>query len=124
MLLVICKSQQTSNHLSPALGNEETPNFFGSGGGGGGGGISPMPESSIPNVIGSDILLDRYRELIANSLLKLYDSCKVHDFLQNIRRNLENDNGESEIIILYLIYFFAWQKLSNCRFTTYSLYVA
>lgn len=87
MLLVICKSQQTSIHLSPAFSNEETPNLFG-------GGIPPMADSPTPNAIGSDILIDRYRELIANSLLKLYDSCKVHDFLQNIRRNMENDNGE------------------------------
>lgn len=87
MLLVICKSQQTSIHLSPAFGNEETPNFFGAG-------IPPMADSPTPNAIGSEILIDRYRELIANSLLKLYDSCKVHDFLQNIRRNMENDNGE------------------------------
>lgn len=53
-----------------------------------------MADPSTPNAIGTDILLDRYRQLIANSLLKLYDSCKVHDFLQNIRRNMENDNGE------------------------------
>lgn len=87
MLMVICKSQQTSVHLSPAFGNEETPNLFG-------GGIPPMTDTAPPNAIGSELLIDRYRELIANSLLKLYDSCKVHDFLQNIRRNMENDNGE------------------------------
>lgn len=52
-----------------------------------------MTDSATPNAIGSEILIDRYRGLIANSLLKLYDSCKVHDFLQNIRRNMENDNG-------------------------------
>lgn len=88
MLLVICKSQQTSIHLPSAYGNEETPNYLASG----------LPslgaDAFAPNAIGNDLLLDRYREIIANSLLKLYDSCKVHDFLQNIRRNMENDNGE------------------------------
>lgn len=83
MFIVICKSQQASPHFTPAFVNEETPNIYGR--------MADIPTSTTNN--GPDELLDRYRQFIAKSLLKLYDSCKVHDFLQNIKHNMENDMG-------------------------------
>lgn len=85
MLLVICRSQQVPSHLQNPYGNEE--NVYG--------GLShasdPITSTSSAN---SEELLDRYRQLTAESLMKLYDSCKVHDFLQNLKHNMENDIGK------------------------------
>lgn len=85
MLLVICRSQQVPSHLQNPYGNEE--NVYG--------GLShasdPITSTLSSN---SDELLDRYRQLTAESLMKLYDSCKVHDFLQNLKHNMENDIGK------------------------------
>lgn len=75
MLLVICRTQQMPVH---AYGSEESV-------------FNGLPSNETPNK--SD-LLDRYRQLTAKSLLRLYDSCKVHDFLQNLKHNLENDIGK------------------------------
>lgn len=86
MLLVICKSQQAPTHY----GNEE--NVFGN--------LSPGIDTiSTPTTTSSDELLDRYRQLTAKSLLRLYDSCKVHDILQNIKHNIENDIGKDHFKI-------------------------
>lgn len=81
MLLVICKTQQAPARIPNAIGNDE--NVF-----------SDSPASEIPNANGKADLLDRYRQLVAKSLLKLYDSCKVHDFLQNLKHDMENDLSE------------------------------
>lgn len=78
MLLVICKTQQAPAHITNAIGNEE--NVF-----------NDSPAKETPNANSRTELLDRYRQLIANSLLKLYDSCKVHDFLQNLKHDMESD---------------------------------
>lgn len=78
MLLVICKTQQAPAHIANAIGNEE--NVFND---------SPASETS-----NATELLERYRQLVAKSLLKLYDSCRVHDFLQNLKRDMENDMSE------------------------------
>lgn len=86
MLLVICKSQQAPSHY----GNEE--NMYGN--------VSPGSDTiSTQTTTSSDELLDRYRQLTAKSLLRLYDSCKVHDFLQNIKHNIENDIGKDNFEI-------------------------
>lgn len=82
MLLVICRSQQAPAHT---YGNEES--VFGN--------ASPGSDTvSTSATTNSDELLDRYRQLTAKSLLRLYDSCKVHDFLQNLKHNIENDLGK------------------------------
>lgn len=92
MLLVICRSQQAPAHLTSAFGNEES--VYGN--------VAPgsdtisTPTTSTTN---SDELLDRYRQLTAKSLLKLYDSCKVHDMFQNLKHNIENDIGKD--LLLY-----------------------
>lgn len=89
MLLVICRSQQAPAHL--AYGNEE--NAFGN--------LSPGTEaSSAPISANNNELLDRYRQLTAKSLLKMYDSCKVHDFLQNLKHNIENDIGNNHFMFI------------------------
>lgn len=83
MMIVICRSQQPpSSHY--AYGSDESVNFFGN---------QPVPSETPSTPTGNDELLDRYRQLISKSLLKLYDSCKVHDFLQNLKHNMENDFG-------------------------------
>lgn len=82
MLLVICRSQQAPAHL--AYGNEE--NVYGN--------LSPNNDAiSTSSSTNNDELLDRYRHLTAKSLIRLYDSCKVHDFLQNLKHNIANDIG-------------------------------
>lgn len=82
MLLVICRSQQAPAHV--AYGNEE--NVYGN--------LSPVSDTTpTPPVTSNDELLERYRQLTAKSLIRLFDSCKVHDFLQNLKRNLANDIG-------------------------------
>lgn len=90
MLIVICKSQQAPSHYSNSYGNEESINYYNS-----------PPQSSMGDTMAapasSDELLDRYRQFVAKSLLNLYDSCKVHDFLQNIKHNMENDLGKKHI---------------------------
>lgn len=78
MLLVICKTQQAPAHIPNAIDNEE--NVF-----------NDSPAKEAPNATSKTELLDLYRQLIANSLLKLYDSCKVHDFLQNLKHDMESD---------------------------------
>lgn len=77
MVVVICRSQQLPTVI-------ET--------GGGGGGDQPMGHAPIGE---NAILLDRYRHLVANSLVQLRDSCQVHDFVQNIRRNFAFDSGKT-----------------------------
>lgn len=85
MLLVICRSQQTPAHLTNIYGNEE--NVYDN--------VSPESDTiSTSTTTSNDELLDRYRQLTAKSLLRLYDSCKVHDFLQNLKHNIENDIGK------------------------------
>lgn len=87
MLLVICRSQQAPAHTT--YGNDE--NTYGN--------LSPGSETLTTSITASsDELLDRYRQLTAKSLLKMYDSCKVHDFLQNLKRNIENDIGNNQFI--------------------------
>lgn len=81
MLLVICRSQQTPAHIGSAYGNEEIV-------------FNGIPASDASPAATRNDLLDRYRQLTAKSLLTLYDSCKVHDFLQNIKHNMENDLGK------------------------------
>lgn len=77
-LIVSCKSQQKSQLID----NDEKINSF-----------EPIKHPIFENS-GNDLLLDQYRQLVANSLVHLKDSCQVHDFLQNIRRNFENDSGK------------------------------
>lgn len=85
MLLVIVRSQQAPAHMPNVYGNEES--VYG----------NPSPNSdpiAPPAITNNDELLGRYRQLTAKSLLRLYDSCKVHDFIQNFKHNMENDIGE------------------------------
>lgn len=82
MLLVICRTQQAPAHLASAYGNEESV-------------YNGVPASETTTAASQTELLDRYRQLTAKSLLKLYDSCKVHDFLQNLKHNIENDIGKN-----------------------------
>lgn len=86
MLIVICRSQQSPSHLSGAYGSDESMNFFGN---------QPISSDSFASLVtdSSTELLDRYRQLTAKSLLNLRDSCKVHDFLQNLKHNMEVDSG-------------------------------
>lgn len=81
MLLVICKTQQAPAHITNAIGNEESV-------------YNDSPASETPNATSKSELLDRYRQLVAKSLIKMYDSCKVHDFLQNFKHDMENDMSE------------------------------
>lgn len=78
MLLVICKTQQAPAHITTAIGNEESV-------------YNDSPASETPNATSKTELLDRYRQLVAKSLIKMHDSCKVHDFLQNFKHDMEND---------------------------------
>lgn len=78
MLLIICRTQQVPAHIANAIGNEEIV-------------YSDSAGSEPPNITTKTELLNRYRQLIATSLIRLYDSCKVHDFLQNLKRDIEND---------------------------------
>lgn len=106
MLIVICKSQQMSSHFPDHYGNDVHPDVFGLGGGGsvGGGGtgirsslgdLTSASSSTSPqyNNNNSNELLDRYRQFIANSLIKLSDSCRVFDFLQKIKNDMENEGA-------------------------------
>lgn len=78
MLLVICKTQQAPAHITTAIGNEESV-------------YNDSPANETPNASSKADLLDRYRQLVAKSLIKLPDSCKVYDFLQNLKLDMEND---------------------------------
>lgn len=78
MLLIICKTQQAPARITSAIGNDE--NVY-----------NDAPASETPNPTSKTELLDRYRQLVAKSLIKLHDSCKVHDFLQNFKHDMEND---------------------------------
>lgn len=102
MLIVICRSQQPPSHYASAYGSDESLNFFGN---------QPTLSETLATstTMGNDDLLDRYRELIVKSLLKLSDSCKVHDFLQNLKRNMENDLGiyQINLTIKKIIYVFS-----------------
>lgn len=94
MLLVICKSQQAPAHLTSTYGNEES--VYGN--------VSPASDTiSTATTTSSDELLDRYRQLTAKSLMRLYDSCKVHDFLQNLKHNIENDIGKDHFEICHYV---------------------
>lgn len=90
MLIVICRSQQAPSHFPGAYGSDESMNFFGK---------EPVSSDSFaPLVTESNTeLLDRYRQLTAKSLLNLRDSCKVHDFLQNLKHNMEVDSGTGHL---------------------------
>ncbi|XP_031635759.1 leucokinins-like [Contarinia nasturtii] len=87
MLLVICRSQQAPAHLTSAYGTEES--VYGNPSANN----DPMASPAITN---NDELLGRYRQLTAKSLLRLYDSCKVHDFIQNLKHNMETDIDDEE----------------------------
>lgn len=82
ILIVICKSQQ----IPPQFNQDEDPtdllSSFGSSG------TSAVPADQFPVDID---LLDRYRQLIVKSLLRLYDSCKMHEFLASVRQNFESE---------------------------------
>lgn len=95
MLLVICRSQQAPTHLASTYGSQE--NVYGI--------VPPGNDfSGAPTTItttSNDDLLDKYRKLTAKSLLRLYDSCKVHDFLQNLKHNVENEIGMYYFKIFY-----------------------
>lgn len=85
MLLVICRSQQAPPHLTNVYGNEES--VYGN--------VATSDSKSNPSPPSNAELLDRYRQLAIKSLLKLPDSCKVHDLLQNLKHNIENDIGKN-----------------------------
>lgn len=88
ILLLICKSQQTLTHEASGFGDEE--NIYG----------NPSSETiAIPTITSSDELLDRYRQLTAKSLLRLYNSCEVHDFLQNLKHNMGNNIGINILLL-------------------------
>lgn len=87
MLLIICRTQQVPAHIVNANGNEESI-------------YSDSPTNEAPNSTSKTELLGRYRQLIATSLLRLYDSCKVHDFLQNLKRDIENDLSKYAILAI------------------------
>lgn len=72
------------------MGNEE--NVF-----------NDSPAGEIPPAASKTDLLDRYRQLVVKSLLKLYDSCKVHDFLQNLKHDMENDMSK-QCLIFHLVF--------------------
>lgn len=92
MLIVICRSQQASSHFPGAYGSDESMNFFGN--------QQVSSDSFAPLVTESSTeLLDRYRQLTAKSLLNLRDSCKVHDFLQNLKHNMEVDSGTGQFTL-------------------------
>lgn len=78
MLFVICKSQNTP-HLNNPLSAEKTPDLYAYTG----------PTSADASILNSDELLDNYRQFVAKSLLRLRDSCKLHDFLQSIKLNFD-----------------------------------
>lgn len=84
-MLVICRSQQAPPHSTNVFGNEES--VFGN--------VATSDSISNPSPSSNAELLDRYRQLTIKSLLKLPDSCKVHDFIQNLKHNLENDLGKN-----------------------------
>lgn len=44
----------------------------------------------------SEQLIEQYRYLIAKSLLRLKDACKVYDFLMSVDKNRFDDGGDKE----------------------------
>lgn len=87
MLFVICKSQ-SSPHLNNPLTAEKTSDLYANTG----------PTSADPSTtLNSDELLDNYRQFVAKSLLRLRDSCKLHDFLQSIKLNFDGKYKKSKI---------------------------
>lgn len=73
MLIVICKSQSPPNDNNLLL-PEKTADLYAPTG--------RLPVDSL--IINNEDLLDKYRQFVAKSLVRLHDSCKLHDFLRNI----------------------------------------
>lgn len=82
MLIVICKSH-SSPQFNDQLTVEKSPDLYSFTGPSG---VDLSPTNN------NEELLDNYRQFVAKSLIKLHDFCRVYNFLQSIKFNL---NGKS-----------------------------
>lgn len=73
MLIVICKSQSPPNDNN-LLSPEKVADLYAPAG--------RLPVDAYPS--NNEELLNKYRQFVVKSLVRLHDSCKLHDFLRNI----------------------------------------